>query len=248
MSWHCSQALVAEYSAENSSDGALSALSSETPMQRVFLPPDRTTAFSQPSLSGMTFEPLTDNRGEALLTWYLAASRAKTSAPPEPARESTVPGAVSGQKWRASFAKYIPDMSSWKTAQCSLLGDSDEFSETWPRWGSMRDGECWERTTPALIISETESGYWPTPQASDGMRARMKVESFQKVHADARGGRSYLGRVLAHEFGLPQSAEFTEWLMIWPEGWTDLRPLGTVRFREWLQQHSIYFQEAKEAA
>lgn len=99
---------------------------------------------------------------------------------------------------------------------------------------------------PALTTSETESGYWPTPQASDGMRARMKVESFQKVHSDARGGRSYLGRVLAHEFGLPQSAEFTEWLMLWPEGWTDLRPLATDRFQQWRQLHGPSLKEGAD--
>lgn len=30
----------------------------------------------------------------------------------------------------------------------------------------MRAGELWERTTPALHTSETESGLWPTPKAS----------------------------------------------------------------------------------
>jgi hypothetical protein len=75
-----------------------------------------------------------------------------------------------GEKWRGSFTKYDPNSSSWKTHQCSLLGDLDEFSETWPRWGLMRSGECWEQQTLAHLISETESGSserLPTPQASD---------------------------------------------------------------------------------
>lgn len=33
---------------------------------------------------------------------------------------------------------------------------------------------------------------------------------------------------------------WVEWLMGWPIGWTELNPLETVKFREWLQQHSIF--------
>lgn len=32
--------------------------------------------------------------------------------------------------------------------------------------------------------------------------------------------------------------DWVEWLMGWPMGWTALQPLGTVRFRSWLQSHS----------
>lgn len=44
--------------------------------------------------------------------------------------------------------------------------------------------------------------------------------------------------------------EWAEWLMAWPVGWTDLRPLEMDRFQSWRQQHSTYFQEQlnREAA
>jgi hypothetical protein len=32
--------------------------------------------------------------------------------------------------------------------------------------------------------------------------------------------------------------EWVEWLMGWPIGWTDLRPLATDRFQSWLREHS----------
>jgi len=35
---------------------------------------------------------------------------------------------------------------------------------------------------------------------------------------------------------------FVEYLMGWPIGWTDLKPLETDRFRLWLQQHGVYSQ------
>jgi hypothetical protein len=45
-----------------------------------------------------------------------------------------------------------------------------ECSVTWPRWGTMRNGACSERTMPVLRTSANESGLWPTPVA-DGDRA-----------------------------------------------------------------------------
>jgi hypothetical protein len=34
--------------------------------------------------------------------------------------------------------------------------------------------------------------------------------------------------------------EWVEWLMGWPAGWTELKPLAMDKFREWQQQHSEY--------
>jgi len=62
---------------------------------------------------------------------------------------------------------YDPAASLWRTHQLSLLWDWEPFSETWPRWGSMRNGVCWERTTQAPLTYESESGYWQTPVADD---------------------------------------------------------------------------------
>jgi len=82
MSWLFSQALVAEYSADTSLAGELSAPSSGNPTQQAFLSHGKTTGFSRLSRFGMTCKPLTEYRGEALLMSYLAASRARTSAQP----------------------------------------------------------------------------------------------------------------------------------------------------------------------
>jgi hypothetical protein len=153
MSWLYSQALVAEYLAENSLDGEQSAPLNGNPTPLAFLPPDKMTAFSRLSRSGTTFAPLTDDRGEDVLTWFLAGFPAKTSVAPERALESTENDLECGWKWHGSFAKWHPATSSWKTRQCSLLAGLDEFSETWPRWGSMQDGECLEQKIPSGILA-----------------------------------------------------------------------------------------------
>ena len=78
MSWLFSAALVEEFSEATSSDGAPSAPSNGNPIPQAYCAPDKMTAFSRLSRFGMTYAPLTENRGEELLTLYLAVFRAKT--------------------------------------------------------------------------------------------------------------------------------------------------------------------------
>ena len=166
MSWHYSQALVAAYSAASCSAGAPCAPSNATPTHGMFWSPDKTTDASPRSRSGMTYVPSMGSHGADVLTWCLAASPVRTSAPQGAVKESPGNEAASGWKWPESSVKFDPASRSWKTRQCSLLGDLEPASETWPRWGIMRDGESWELSTPALLTSENESGYWPTPRTT----------------------------------------------------------------------------------
>lgn len=252
MSFHSSRELEADCSEPIFLDGALSDMSNGTTTASASSPHASETDSCLPPQSSLTcvslHSPVQPTNTEELRTWLQQAFPASRSVARETNSEPTT-SETCGRQQRMSFTGLDRASLCWKTSQGSLLPDTSEScSVTWPQWGSMRNGECWERTSLMPTTCATEFGYWPTPQASDSMRARMKVESFQKVEADSRGGRSYLARVLAHEFGLPQSAEFTEWLMIWPEGWTDLKPLETDKYQEWLQQHSIYSHEDKEAA
>jgi hypothetical protein len=207
-------------------------------------------------------------RGEDLLMWFREVSLARTSASQELATGWTESEAGSGQKWLGSFARYNHDASSWKTAQFSLLADSDEFLETWPRWGSMLNGESYLRPIPALPICVSASGLWPTPTcdsgterskryAQGGTPLTLAVKSWPTPCArDYRGiGRSRLERTGStagenppHIVGGLLNPTWVEWLMGWPIGWTELKPLETDKFREWQQQHSICSHEVKNAA
>ena len=163
MSWLFSQALVAEYLPGSCSDGEQSAQSNGNPIQLAYCAPDKMMAFSRLSRFGMTYKPLTADRGKELLMSYLAAFHAKTSALQGKAQALTEPDQECGPTWRASLAKFDPDSYSWKTAQLSLLGDSELSSVIWPRSGMTVDGQCWELPTLERRISATDSGLWPTP-------------------------------------------------------------------------------------
>jgi hypothetical protein len=82
MSWLYSQALVEEYLGDISSDGEQSVPSSGNPTPQAYCAPDKMTAFSRLSRFGMTYKPLTEDLGEALLMSYLEAFPAKTLAQP----------------------------------------------------------------------------------------------------------------------------------------------------------------------
>ena len=232
MSWLFSQALVEEYSEASSLDGAQSAQSSGKPIQQAYCAPDKMTAFSRLSQFGMTYAPLTASLGEELLKSYRAVFLAKTSAPLVQVTDLTEKDQECGQKWLASFVKYDPSMSSWKTHQCSLFGDLDEFSGTWPQWGLMQDGECWELTLQDLTISDTESGLLPTVLATDwkgGTTAPRQDNG--KLRFDQ--WRDYVK--LKHGLTYPHPTH-SEMRMGWPTGWTDLKPLEMDKSRNVQQQ------------
>lgn len=240
MSWHCSRALVAEFSAATFLDGAPSALSNTTRMPEAFYWPDKTTEHSRLSRFGMTSEPLTADHGEALLTWFLEGSPARTSASPEMATVWTESAVASGRKWLGLLARYDRDSYSWRTPQCSLVEGLDEYSETWPRWGSMRNGESWQRQTWGPITAENESGLWPTPCARD-YRGVFRTERGVQRRLESKRGVP-----LNEAVGGLLNPEWVEWLMGWPIGWTELKPLATAKYREWLQQHSPFLQETEK--
>lgn len=167
MSWLFSQALVEAFSGASSSDGEPCAPLSVMPTPHKFWRNDKTMEYSNLSRFGLTCAVLTEDRGEELLMSFLEDSRARTSAQQVEARESTGSGAASGLNLLGSLARWDRASSSWKTPQCSLVEGLDEFSETWPRWGSMRNGASWARTTPALPTYGNESGFWATPTVQD---------------------------------------------------------------------------------
>lgn len=167
MSWHYSQALVAAYSAATNSAGAPFAPSSLTPTPGASLSTAKTTAVCQCFQSGTMCEPSTATNGTALLTWFRAASHAKTSALPEKEPELTEPNLAFGSKWRELSTRFDLDLCLWKTHQSLFIEALPESSVILPRWGLMRDGVLWGRTTPAHLTSVIESGFVPTPQARD---------------------------------------------------------------------------------
>ena len=101
-----------------------------------------------------------------------------------PARISPLRGKEPDWKERAQgygarcgglLARWNPDSSSWRTAQCLLFEDSTECLETLPKWGSLADGELSELTILEHPTEGRGSGsgenrrkrHIPTPTVTD---------------------------------------------------------------------------------
>lgn len=243
MSWLYSRALVEAYSQVGCSDGAPSAQSSETPTPQAYLWRDKTMEAWNRFPSGMTFEPLTDVRGEALLTSFLEASRAKTSQARERASASMASEAAFGSKCSESFARFDHDSSSWRTPQCSPVADSIECSQVWPRWGTMRSGECWEGSTSAPPQKANAFGSLPRPTASMARRGWGFTRHHLERADTRRNSKETMANALRLSFGHYQPSVATvEWIMGWPIGWTALEPLETGKFRQWLDLHGVSYR------
>jgi hypothetical protein len=200
---------------------------------------DNETASCQSFQSGIMSQPSTENIGEEKSMSSQVGSRVKTLAL-ETVMElgSQESEADCGKKWQGSLAKYDLDTALWKTHQCLLFEDSTESLVIFPQWGIMLNGELWELAMSEGITNDYECGLsqtYPTPCA--------KVTSPRGKAAQARKGNPM--DTLPNVVGGVPHPHLSEWLMAWPIGWTDLKPLEMDKFHLWLQQHGEYLEENK---
>ena len=66
-----------------------------------------------------------------------------------------------------SYAWYDQDSLSWKTWQQSLITDWTSYSESFPKQGTMQNGQLYLRVHWEPVIEEVDGGALPTPTASD---------------------------------------------------------------------------------
>lgn len=82
---------------------------------------------------------------------------------------------ISGERsglWSEFARTFDPGGYSLRTSQGSLLtSQCGEYSETFPRSGSMRSGSIYERRMSAPRISASACSYWQTP-GTDSFRSR----------------------------------------------------------------------------
>jgi hypothetical protein len=189
--------------------------------------------------SGMMSKLSMENLGEEKSILFAEVFPVKTSVLETVKElESKEKEADCGEKCPESLAKFDPALFLWKTRQLLLFGDLDESLEIFPNWGSMQNGELWELAMSEGITNDYECGLsqtYPTPCAN--------VTSPRGKAAQARKGNPM--DTLPNVVGGVPHPHLSEWLMGWPKGWTDLKPLATDRFHLWLQQHGKSLEENK---
>jgi len=228
---------------------------------------DNETECCPSSPSGTTSAPLMGSLGEEQLMLFAEDSPAKTSVPQEeePALEESVRDY--GKNMPELLERYGLSLSLRKTLRFCGVAGLTLSSKTCPNWGMMQDGACWELGTSARPIKEIGCGYlpklaptpraqepgstsegygdclndvakgrkgwnktWPTPQAQDAKNVNQTKSAYQTLP------KTMLKREGSGRLNPP----WVEWLMGWPIGWTDLKPLETGRYQQWQQQHGTF--------
>ena len=137
-----------------------------------------------------------------------------------------------------AFASYDLSTHSWRTSQTSLLINTYEpFTETWPKQGIMFDGVCWELMIVVLPIKEKDGGAWPTPLALDNKADCPAERKRDSPHMESEIKIRFGIKI---EKKMPLDPCWMEYLIAWPIGWTELKPLATDRFQLWLHSHGRY--------
>lgn len=227
MSWSISNAMMKNYKnsrclqgqeAESLEgiclDGKQLAQLNTTPMPDQYYWPGKTTEHSRLSRFGMTCELLTENLGEDLLTWYREGFHVKTLAQQEEGQELKEKDQGFGQKWQELLVKFDLNSHTWKTAHCLFQEDLPWSSVTLPRWGMMQNGVVYRRLNAEPIMSAIVFGFsLPTPTCHNAKEGAYPAEYTRKTPS------------LATHVGGKIHPHFTEWMMAWPQDWTDLKPL-----------------------
>ena len=131
-----------------------------------------------------------------------------------------------------SFAKYDPDLPSWRTWQRSLVGEWGLFCGTWPTSALMQNGECFQLADLVPHIVGSECGLLPTPTARDYFSGRVipRDRARSKCNAERNNLKDYCR--LRHGLVYPPVL-VVESMMGYPRGWTACAPLETRSFRPW---------------
>lgn len=168
---------------------------------------------------GMTFVPLTEDRGAGQLMSYLEGFLAKHSALRP---QGTIPPTIFGRKCVESWQMSLPGTYLPRTSPGEPLTPQPTTSR---RWGTRRAAWPFQRQTWVVTTYGADIGYVHTPTAT----ANYAAKSMQKWPSC---------RAFVRVFGKPTPTNH-EWLMTWPRGWTALQPVATDRWLAWLQRRGF---------
>jgi hypothetical protein len=118
-----------------------------------------------------------------------------------------------------------------KETECGLEPNGETFFHT-PNTGGLDGGSNSRRA-----LKKRMKSLWPTPNASDAD----KWSHQSLAERQAKGQQVRLNTAVAPEGGRGGSLNPTwvEWLMGWPLGWTDLKPLETDKSQRWPHSHGM---------
>lgn len=217
--------------------------------------------------SGMMSGHLTETLGVESWMSLLRVSRVNRFQS-QANRKPTWTKEIAGKIPFALLEKSSLNGAYWKTSQgClpALTDISDKYSRTWTKAGILQGGECYRLPELEHRISGRDCGLLPTPKStiwgdcpSERKRKSPDICAFVKMYPtptvqDSKNNanasqysRNFLS--LNTVVGGSLNPNWVEWLMGYPIGLTDLKPLAMDRFQQWLEKFGIYYPNNEEAA
>jgi DNA (cytosine-5)-methyltransferase 1 len=121
--------------------------------------------------------------------------------------------------------------SSWRTCQQSLGEAEPPLLQNLPKSGMSVDGQLYPLKPLEQIIGASGGGYWhgdliPTPLASDGERGHITPYQRNAKSQSKRTLCSYLKTYPMGSNGQPNPS-YIDWVMGYPIGYSELKPLET---------------------
>jgi hypothetical protein len=145
------------------------------------------------------------------------------------------------------FSKTLPKWGMMLDGECSeqsmlVLRTSETGSGLWgtPRVGMARGGNFWydrgKHNLEEQVGAAEHAKMWPTPGANEDSY-RLGGNSQQSKSLGSIARREALAE--SPESGGQLNPPWVEWLMGWPIGWTDLKPLATDKSQRWPHSHGM---------
>jgi len=229
MSWHYLQEQEEDFSLPNYLDGIRSVDARYKSTQEKSYYKDKEMDISTSSQYGMMSQPLTEDLGVVQSTLFQEDFPVKTSQQLAKEKEFKEKGVHYGKSIKELLAKLNLDLSLLKTPHYLELEGLSLFSKTLMNWGMMQDGVCLGLGILKHLTKESECGLWlPTPTCHNAQEGGYPSEG--------RRHSKPLGWVLGGKI----NPRYTEWMMGWVDGWTDLKPLEMDKFQLWQQTHGEY--------
>jgi len=254
MSWLYLPELAAASSQPNAYlDGKPSAMSKTESTPSRSLRPESQRVTSTTRQYGETSEPSTGNPGVDAWILSLRASRASRGL-----QEAKGPGRMivgtSGLRPFALLERSGPHGFYWRTLQdCfKFRASGDECHTynrlwaTWPGWGMWANGAAYPQPVLDSSTNGDGCGLLPTPVARDGKS--FYVGTFKTALRVMRRTGSVGRQLHWMQYGIVfhglkkgwANPRFSELMMGWPIGWSDLQPLERGRFQQWLKSFGNY--------
>ena len=139
-----------------------------------------------------------------------------------------------GRNTKGLLERFNLDLSLPRTPRIFEVMALEPSCKTLPAWGMMLDGVSLEVATLVRITNGNDSGFLPTPMATDWKGGTVSI---RKDRGTPRldQWRDYVKLKYGLTYPHPTHSEFR---MGWPENWTDLKPLGMDKFQQWQLLHS----------